>query len=124
MIELRIVLNKLLKTYHDRVYHQQAPTKRIYPYVVFNLPNSFDNENQEVFVLDVDVWDYTEDTTALETLSSTLWKALNRYRHLDEDIQFSIYRSTRLPPLDDDPMFKRRKLIFELRYLDRKQEVI
>lgn len=121
---LRIELNRLLRTHHSRVYYQQAPTKREYPYLIYNLSNSFDNEQQEVFFLDVDVWDYTSDTTAIEDLAGLLWKVLNKHRHVDDNIQFSIYRSTRLSPEDDDPMFKRRKLIFELRYFDRKQEVI
>lgn len=116
---LRIELSKHLKTIHPRVYFQQAPAKREYPYLIYNLPNSFDNEQQEVFVLDVDVWDYTDDTTTIEDLSSAVWKALNHHYHIDENIQFSVYRATRLVLEDEDPTFKRRKLIFDLRYISR-----
>lgn len=131
MLELRKELIKLLKGYHpnttvggkskSRVHFQRAKDDTPFPYITFNLPNSFTNGEQEVFVLDVDIWDDKDDTTTLENLSSTIWKGFNRLSHLDEDMQFSIYRDNRLPPLDDERNnYKRRKLIFELRYFDRR----
>lgn len=120
MINLRTQLNKTLKTIHPRVYFQTAPDTATFPYVVYDLPNSFSNEEQEIFNLDVDIWDNNTDTTELETLSSTIWKSLNKYRYIDENIQFSIYRMNRLSLKDDDVRIKRRKLIFQLRYYDRK----
>lgn len=121
MIELRKEITKLIKMHHSRVYFQTAPNGASFPYVVFDLPNSFTNEQQEVFNLDVDIWDNQSDTTNLETLASTIWRKLNYYSHVDEKIQFSIYQSNRLPPLDEDePDLKRRKLIFEMKYFDRK----
>jgi len=133
MINLRKQLNIILKSIHpdkvvggknkSRVHFQNASKDTPYIYVVYDLPNSFPNEEQEIFTLDIDIWDkpINGDTTELEILASTIWKELNNYRYLDDDIQFSIYRSNRLPQLnDDDPAIKRRKLIFELRYFDRK----
>ncbi|TCJ05045.1 hypothetical protein [Cytobacillus praedii] len=112
---------KLLKSYHPNVYFQNATKKDRFPYIVYNLPNAISNEQQEIFNLDVDIWDNKDDTTQLETLSSLLWKELNYYSYTDEYIQFSIYRENRLPPLDEDNNnIKRRKLIFQLRYFDRR----
>ena len=112
-------MDKLEESHHE-VYFEQAPSEAIFPYVVYTFPNSFTVEEQEIFVLDVDIWDDKQDTTALETLASSIWKALNRYLHIDENIQFTIYRSNRLPELEDDnPAIKRRKLIFELKYYNR-----
>ena len=120
MIKLRTQINNLLKTYHPQVHFQKAPDTAKMPYIVFDFPNSFDNENQEVFSFDIDIWDDKNDTTALETLASSLWKGLNYYRYTDADIQFSIYRENRLPPLDEEEInVKRRKLIFQVRYFDR-----
>lgn len=119
MLELRKVLNSLLKTHHPRVYYQKATDKDQFPYIVYNLPNSFDNEQQEVFNLDVDIWDMDADTTTIETLTGQLWKAFNGYYHIDANIQFTTYRANRLTLEDDDSNIKRRKLIFELRYFDR-----
>lgn len=118
MINLRIALEELLGGFHERTYFEDAPKNTPFPYVVYTFPNSFTSENLETFVLDVDIWDNKEVTTELETLSSYIWKELDRYHHYDENVQFSIYRSNRLPLDDDDPTIKRRKLIFELKNYD------
>lgn len=120
MIYLRKALQKKLKEYHSSVYYEQSPEDALFPYVVFTFPNSFTNEYQEVFVMDVDIWDNKEDTTDIERLSSEYWKGLNRYCYIDGNIQFTVYRSNRLFDLEDDnPTIKRRKLIFEVKYFER-----
>lgn len=130
MNKLRTELNDLLIPYFpdvivngesvSKVHYQTAPSTSPFPYVVFNLPNSFTNEEQEIFSLDVDIWDNNKDTTELEALASTLWKELHKHHHIDESIQFSIHRENRIPELDETNIgIRRRKLIFQLRYLDR-----
>lgn len=120
MINIRIAIKQALEEYHSRVHYQRAPSDIIFPYVVYDFPNSFMNGDQEVFNLDVDIWDNKNDTTELETLASNIWREFNKYHYLDDNIQFSIYRDNRLPPLDeDDKNIKRRKLIFQLRFFDR-----
>lgn len=121
MIELRKVISSELKKYHNKVYYHNASKDQSFPYVVYNFPNSFMNDDQEVFNLDVDIWDNKDDTTELETIACNIWRGLHRYRYIDENIQFSIYRDNRLPPLDEgEKNIKRRKLIFEVRYFDRR----
>lgn len=120
MIKLRTELTKLLKLHHPTVYYQTAPSTAIFPYIILNLPNSFTNEEQEIFSVDVDIWDNRTDTTELETLASKLWKELNNHHHIDESIQFMIHRENRIPELDETEIgIRRRKLIFQLRYFDR-----
>ena len=120
MIRLRQQLTLLLKTYHPQVHYQTAPSTATFPYIVMNLPNSFTNEEQEIFSFDLDLWDNRTDTTELETLASKLWKELHKYHHIDESIQFKIYRENRIPELDETEIgIRRRKLIFQLRYFDR-----
>lgn len=120
MIRLRSQLTSLLKLYHPQVHYQTAPSTATFPYIVLNLPNSFTNEEQEIFSLDIDLWDNKADTTVLETLASKLWKELNHYRYSDDEIQFSIYRENRIPELDETEIgIRRRKLIFQLRYFDK-----
>lgn len=120
MINLRIQLNNILKSIHPRVYFQVAPDTATFPYIVYDLPNSFSNEEQDIFNLDVDIWDNDSDTTEIETLSQLIWKDLHMYRHIDNNIQFSIYRMNRLALTDDDVRIRRRKLIFQVKYYDRK----
>jgi|SRR5690625_949663 len=119
MIKLRKEIKSSLQTICDRVYYQNA-TKKEFPFIVYDFPNSFMDGGVEVFNLDVDVWDNKNDTTEIETLASKIWKLYNCYYHIDKFIQFRIYRDNRLPPLDEkEKNIKRRKLVFQLRYLNR-----
>lgn len=121
MINLRKQLTILLKSYHPQVHYQTAQSTAIFPYIILNLPNSFMNEEQEIFSMDVDLWDNRTDTTQLETLATQLWKGLNHYQYSDENMQFIIYRENRIPELDEKELgIRRRKLIFQLKYYDKK----
>lgn len=127
--KLRTELNKILKSIHpnitvdgkskSRVYFEDAPDTVPFPYIVYNLPQSFTIDDQENFNLDIDVWDNNEITTALETLSQSIWDELNRYYHIDENMQFTTYRINRMTIQDDDPRIRRRTLMFNIRYYDR-----
>lgn len=119
MMQLRTELTKQLKILHPRVYFMEAPSSAQYPYIIFDLPNSFSNEDQDIFVFDVDIWDKTDDTTDLETLADKVWENLNNTKIFNDYMQVSIYKDKRLTIRDDDPQIKRRKLIFELRYFKR-----
>lgn len=120
MIELRKQLNKILKSIHPRVYYMKATDKETFPYIVYDLPQSYSNDDQEIFNLDIDIWDNNQDTTELEILSGTIWNELDRYHFIDEGTQFSIYRQGRFTIDDDDPRIKRRTLTFNIRYFDRR----
>lgn len=129
MIKLRSELNKILKSIHpnvtidgrskSRVYFQHANEDAPFPYIVYDLPQSYFDNDLEIFNLDIDVWDDKVDTTELETLSQTIWDMLNKYYHIDENMQFTIYRQNRLTIEDDDPRIRRRTLIFNIKYYDR-----
>ena len=119
MINLRKQLNIILKSLHPRIYYQLAPETAVFPYIVYNLPNSFSNESQDIFNLDIDIWDNKADTSEIEGLNSLVWKELNKYQYIDENIQFSSHRMNRLNVEDDDKRIKRRKLIFQLRFYNR-----
>ncbi|MDR7870308.1 MAG: hypothetical protein RIN55_05580 [Tissierellaceae bacterium] len=129
MIKLRIELNKILKSIHpniiiegksiSRVHFQKATDTTPYPYIVYDFPQGYDNEGQEIFNLDIDIWDNNIDTTELETLAGAIWKKLNKYYFIDDDMQFSIHRVSRFT-VDEDDDIKRRTLMFNIRYYDRR----
>jgi len=119
MVKLRTALSAILKTIHPRVYFNKASETATMPYIVYSLPNSFAIEEQDVFSLDVDVWDDEIDTTAIETIAHNVWVELHSYKYIDASMQFSIKRSNRIIVTDEDPRINRRKLIFQLKYYDR-----
>lgn len=120
MIELRKEINDMLKVHHPTVYYQQAPSKARFPYLTYEFLPSFTDGNQEMIPFDVDIWDENSDTTEIETLNNQVWKALDRYVHNDKKMQFSIYRESRQPIIDEaQPKLRRRKLSFIIRYFDK-----
>lgn len=121
MIQIREQIRALLLPLSSIVYFQDAPDNAAFPYVTFNIPNSFMAGEVEVWVLDVDVWDSATDSTALETLANNINMALHRARYIGDGFYFTIYREGRQTPDDEDPRIKRRKLTFQVRCLDEDQ---
>lgn len=116
VIELRKIILASLKAKHPRVYFQAAPADAVFPYLVYDLPNSFDDGSMENFTLDVDGWDNVSDTTALETLMDGVDKELHRKTVIIAgQISATFYREHRLPLTDDDPNIRRRKYVFQVR---------
>lgn len=116
VIELRKTILTSLKTIHPRVYFQDAPDDAIYPYLVYDLPNSITGRSLEQFVLDVDGWDNSTNTTILETLMDDADKALDRKTIVvNNELAMSFYLDNRLALIDDDPRLKRRKYIYQVR---------
>jgi hypothetical protein len=118
IVELRKIIKASLKTAHSRVFHEHAPDNSLYPYLVYDLPNSNDDGSLEQFVLDIDGWDYPAngDTTALETLMDNVDKQLHRKTVvINGTLSMTFYRENRLSLKDDDPRIKRRKYVYQVR---------
>ena len=122
VIELRKIINTVLKSIHPRIYYRSAPETAVFPYLVYDLPNSTDDGTLEQFVLDVDAWDTSSgDTTGLETLIDSADKSLHRKTiTVDDNLAVTFYRETRLTLTDDDPNIKRRKYIYQVRTFERR----
>jgi hypothetical protein len=134
MIEIRKVVKSYLKSIHPnvvidgkskkRIHHQSAPENAVYPYLVYDFPNSIDDGTLEQFVLDIDGWDNAIDTTVLENLMSSVDgngsksnpSGLHRKTVVvNNELSLTFYRENRLPLIDDDPRIKRRKYVYQIR---------
>lgn len=117
VMALRKALAERLKLTHPRVYYEAASDKAVMPYLVFELPNSFDDGTMEQFVLDVDGWDepVSGDTTALENMMAAADGVLQRAVILANGLAFIIYRDNRMTVDDDDKRIRRRKYIYQVR---------
>jgi len=122
VIEIRKMINTMLKSIHPRIYYRSAPDTAAFPYLVYDLPNSTDDGTLEQFILDVDAWDSTNgDTTILETLIDSADKSLHRKTiTVDDNLAVTFYRENRLTLTDDDPNIKRRKYIYQIRTFERR----
>ena len=86
--------------------------------MVYNLKEASNNEDSEVYFLDVDIWDKNDTTVNVDDLASKL-KKLHKLSYIDENIQFSLYYDRTLNPKSESKEWKRYVVIFELRVLER-----
>jgi hypothetical protein len=116
IVELKKAILSFLKAKHPRAYYQAAPKSATFPYLVYDLPNSTDDGVMERFVLEVDGWDKSKDTTVIETLMDSVDKELHRKTVILADaISATFYRENRIPLRDDDPQICRRKYVYQVR---------
>lgn len=129
MIEVRKAIKSFLKSIHpnvtidgktiSRVFFQQAPEDAIFPYIVYDLPNSFsDGEGGELISLDIDGWDsnITRDTTVIENLMKTI-NTIDKKTLTTSEIALTLFLDNKIPLLDDDKNIHRRKYIYSGRLL-------
>lgn len=109
---IKLVFQKLSEV--SSTYLEQAPQDTSFPFIVFKFPNSDDDKKREDFILEVNIWDKTTDTTTLESLTTQVENKLDNLRYLSsgDKIQTNIYRVNRLMIPDDDVNIRRRMIRF------------
>lgn len=121
MIELRILLQEYLKTLHSRVYFQTVNEKEMFPYIIYDFPNSIpDGEGYELITVDIDGWDYnnTGDTTEIENLMRII-NSLDKKTLISDDTAVTFYLENKIPLVDPDKRIKRRKYIYQAKLFRR-----
>lgn len=114
MIELRKIIQGQLKAIHPRVYFQMAPKTATFPYLVYDIPTiNDDGEGYQLATIDIDGWDMTDDTTALETLMQTVNNALNKKSFVHNNTTLTPFLESKLSLRDDEAKLKRRKNIYQ-----------
>ena len=120
MIELRTIIQGQLKSVHPRVYFQMAPETATFPYLVYDIVSINDNgESFQLVTLDVDGWDNSADTTALETLMKNVNQTLNKKTFVSGNSTVTFYLENKLPLKDEEVMIKRRKYTYQGRLFER-----
>lgn len=117
VIKLRSFLENLLSSLDSNVFYEDASKDAKYPYLVYNLEDSFDDGSIESFPLIIDGWDNNNDTTNLENLMSKVDNSLHRLTGGDEELFFIFYRSSRRTVRDPDKRLKRRQIEFEVKVM-------
>lgn len=120
MIELRTIIQGQLKSVHPRVTYQGSHEKLAFPYLVYDIVNiNDDGEGFQQVTLDVDGWDNSADTTALEALMKNVNQTLNKKTFVSGNSTVTFYLENKLPLTDDEVTIKRRKYTYQGRLFER-----
>jgi len=118
VIELGKFVDTELRKIHDRIFHEEATQGAEFPYAVYNFPNSTQTARpREDFILEIDVWHYSEDRNflPLETLTDNIDSHMQRLHHYEAGkLQASIYRINRLSLPEPEPNIRRRQLRYQV----------
>ncbi len=95
-------------------YLEKALQGQSFPYITMTFPNSQELDPREDFILEVNVWDYSTDTTTLEGLTTQIEDRLHYKKHIStsDKIVTYIYRVNRLMIPDPDVNIRRRMIRF------------
>ena len=121
VIEIKTELKKLLDNENIVSFSEAAPANHSLPYVTYSfLPSFSDGEYTEVFTIDIDGWDSFSDangTLRLETIMSTISKALNKKNIKLDHSSFRFLLEGRKELKESDTSIRRRKQVYQVRYL-------
>ena len=114
-IELRKLIVKLLKEVNKSVFYENASDKAKYPYIVYNLDNiNTVNYPRNDIILTIDVWDRSNSTVTVETLTDNIEDVLNMLNKPSKNLFPTFYLEDRMSIDDEDPLIRRRQLKFKI----------
>lgn len=113
MIDFKTVLYDKLKTVASRVYDEEAPTGATYPYIVYNLPGSTDSYDQDMIAVDIDIWGYGTDNTAIDQLVADIRAALDNYSETNANVGTTFWYVSTLQIKDPVEGVRRRRMRFD-----------
>jgi hypothetical protein len=115
-------ITQYLKNKCPRVYSPEAPEGAKFPYLTYDTPTTFDMSPGENIILEIDIWDDKQDTTALENLMEAIDgngnvlnpTGLNRATfYVQGSFVATLYKDEKFNVPDADKKIKRRQLRYE-----------
>lgn len=97
------------------VYNKQPPTKAEYPFIKYQINQSYRETYPSVYSLTIDVWDRNDSTYRVENLTDKVDSLMENLTLIDECMSITSKRQTRLNVSDPDAEIKRRRLEYQLR---------
>jgi len=119
MINLRKQITGVLQTVTSDVYYQTAPETADFPYIVYDLTSVNLYGEYNTAMLDVDIWDYGDNSYQVETLLAVLRNALKGKTIHTDDFSAALYGETVLSLSDPDPKTRRRRASYQINIFEK-----
>ena len=116
---LKIEIEKILLEICKNVYLESADNDSPFPYLVYSISNAVNNGDLHSYILDVDVWDKSENTVNIDELEKKL-KKLVKATYIDENIQFTMYYDRTINTKSEHLELKRYTVMFGIRAIERR----
>jgi hypothetical protein len=110
MINFKTLLYNKLITITPKIYDEEAPTGTAYPYIVYNLPGSTDDYDRDDIAVDIDIWGYGTDNTAIDQLVADVRATFDNYTETNENIGVTFYYVSTLQIADPTEKVRRRRV--------------
>jgi len=112
--ELKKALVVLLKEVLNNVYFETAEDDALYPYLVYDLKELFNEDGKTVYELECNLIDNSKSKTSVDELADLLQKNLHNYYFINQYIQFTIYKLNKYTIKEKNKKITRRRLTFEI----------
>ena len=118
--ELRKLIQTKLKTLASKVYYEIADSDAMYPHIVFSFKTvNLDDLWRQDYMLDIDVWDKSQNTTTIEALCDNIEKLLHMENLPQTGILPTFYLVDRKSIPDEDKAIKHRLVRFQIQNYER-----
>jgi len=113
--DLKILLKTKLNTIATNVFFEQATDDAIYPHIVFSFRTiDLGDLSRQDYILEVDLWDKTTDTTAIDTMADNVEDLLQGQNLPQDHILPTFYKIDRKAIIDSDKDIKHRLIRFQI----------
>ena len=113
--DLKELVQTKLKTLTTDVYFEQAIDNALYPHIVFSLREvNLNDLHRQDYILEVDVWDKENDTTAVDALADNVEDLLHMQNLPQTNILPTFYKIDRKSIVDSDKKIKHRLVRFQI----------
>lgn len=97
------------------VFADQARSDATFPYMTYKLSTLGEADViSETLVLEINIWDETDDTIELEQKAEEIKRLFHRHKYIGDGFSFWSHLMNRTPIEDPNPAIKRRQLRFEI----------
>ena len=118
--DLKELVQAKLGTLDVSVYHEMAIDTAMYPHIVFSFERiELGDLSRQDYVLDVDLWDKTEDTTVVDDLADSMENLLQAENLPQDNVLPTFYLIDRKNILDPDKDIKHRLVRFQIQNYER-----